>query len=120
MSSISGAMAQALRAVSSALGETLQYRTVHGGSWTALSGFVLDRDDPAPPQFDELQGAEESPQTGRLSGPLTPAFAVGYEVQDGTGLVWAVNAPPDFDQQQIVHLKRVTLDNAGPNRGGAA
>lgn len=120
MSSISGALAQALRAVSTAIGETLQYRTVHGGTWAPLTGFVLDRDDPAPPQFVEFGQAEDSVHTARLSGPLSPAFGIGYEVQDGSGDVWAVDAPPDFDQQQLVALRRTTVDNAGPNRGGAS
>lgn len=120
MSTISGALAQALGAVSAALGETLQYRTAHGGIWAALTGFVLDRDDPAPPLTVEYDQAEDSVHTGRLSGPLTPAFAIGYEVLDGNGDTWAVDAPPDFDQQQIITLRRTTVDNAGPNRGGAS
>lgn len=119
MSLVSGAMTSALSIVNAALGESLWYRTAHGGTWVVLTGFVLDRDDVQVPQYNELDGAENTVRGGRLSGPLTPAMALGYEIKDGSADVWAVDTV-EFDQQQLVALRRTTIANAGPNRGGAA
>lgn len=119
MSLIGDNIIAGLAALANAKGEALGYNVNNrNGPFTSLSGFVLDRDEPLPPEFSEQDGAEVSVQTGWLSGPLTPALAVGYFLQDGSGHVWAIQRV-DFDQQQRCIVKRTTIDNAGPNRGGA-
>ncbi len=119
MSRISQALTRANAIISTAKGESLYYRANSDRAWAPLVGFVLDRDDVQPPVYDDIESAESTIQTGRLSGPVTPALAVGYEIKDGSDNVWALIVPPDFDQQQLCPVRRTTVDNAGPNRGGA-
>ena len=120
MSLVSNALAAALSAVSTARGEALAYRaTISEGEWTTLTGFVLDRDEIPPPAFSDQQQAEETIRGGRLSGPLTPVLAVGYELQDGNGDTWAIETA-ELDQQQLCNVRLTTIANAGPDRGGAA
>ncbi|MBA3591562.1 hypothetical protein [Methylibium sp.] len=118
MSTISTALAQALAAVATARGESLSYRAAVGtGSYIALSGFVLDRDEIAPPFHDEQQAAEETVRSGRLCGPLTPVLTVGMGIRDGNNQEWAIETA-ELDQQQLCTVRRTTVANAGPNRGG--
>lgn len=118
MSLVSNALGTALSVVSTAKDEALAYRSTPQRAWVTLTGFVLDRDDEQEPVFDEGDNAQATVSVGRLSGPLTPVLAEGYQVRDGAGDVWAVvNA--ELDQQQICRVRLTTLDNAGPNRGGA-
>ncbi len=122
MSTISDAMGLALTALSGVLGETLYYRASTGvtAAWTALpAGFILHRDEQAPPMYMEQQSGEAQTYSGALHGLLTPVMAVGYQIKDGNGDKWAV-ITADLDQQQICTVKRVELGNAGPDRGGAA
>lgn len=120
MTGLNDAMVSALSAISSFRGESLAYRTSSsGGSFTALTGFVLDREDRQPFGYDEQHRAEYSEQTATLSGPLTPALAVGYQLQDGNSAVWAIETA-ELDGQQICRLRRITSKNGGPDRGGAS
>jgi hypothetical protein len=119
VSLVGNALTTALAIVADAKDESLFYRVNETRAWVALTGFVLDRDDVVPPIYEEDVRAEATVHTGRLSGPLTPRLDVGYQVKDGAGDVWAIINPPEFDQQQLCALRRTTLDNAGPNRGGA-
>ncbi len=118
MSLVGDALSSALSIVADAKGESLSYRIDDTRAWVALSGFVLDRDDVVPPIFEEDQHAEATVRTGRLSGPLSPTFDVGYQVKDGNGDIWAVFTVQK-DQQQLATVRFTTVDNAGPNRGGA-
>lgn len=117
MSVVSDALAAALSAVASAKGETLSYRQNEDRAWTTLSGFVLDRDDVQAPAFDDESYAEATVRTARLSGPLSPTIDVGYQILDGNGGIWAVYTT-EKDQQQLCAVRFITLDNAGPDRGG--
>lgn len=120
MSLVSNALASALAAVSAARGEALAYRAAVGtGSWVTLTGFVLDRDDVQVPYHDDQQQAEQTVGSGRLSGPLTPVLAVGMGIQDGNGNEWAIETA-ELDQQQLCTVRRTTVANAGPDRGGAS
>ncbi|MBA3622958.1 MAG: hypothetical protein H0W48_00510 [Methylibium sp.] len=118
MSIVSDALARALGIVAAAKGESLSYRESMAFAWEALPGFVLDRDEPAPPIYEDRDQAEASVRSGRLCGPLSPALVVGYQIQDGSGDVWAV-VTVDLDQQQLCGVRLTTLASAGPNRGGA-
>lgn len=118
MSLVSNALADALSIVAAAKDESLSYRIDDTRSWVALEGFVLDRDDVIPPVYEEDTRAEVITRTARLSGPLSPVLAENYQVRDGNGDIWAV-VTIQPDQQQIAALRFSTVDNAGPNRGGA-
>lgn len=119
MSILSNHMTSANAIVATAKGELLAYRAAVGtGSYTDLPGFVLDRDELVDPVQGELQGAEESTSVGRVTGPLTPALAVGYGIRDGSNVEWAVRRV-DFDQMQILTVERITLGYAGVGRGHA-
>jgi hypothetical protein len=105
--------------IAAAKDELLAYRAVVGtGSYTSLPGFVLDRDELAPPNFSESGGAEDFPRTGRVTGPLTPALGYGYGIRDGNNEEWAV-VRVDFDQMQILTVERVTVRRGGVDRGHA-
>lgn len=120
MSLVSNALATAIAAVSTARGEALAYRAAVGtGSWTVLTGFVLDRDDVQVPYHDDMQQAEQTVRSGRLCGPLSPVLAVGMGIQDGDGNEWAVETA-ELDQQQLCAVRLATVANAGPDRGGAS
>ncbi len=120
VSLVTSCLTAALLAMSRALAETLRYRTSHSSpTWVVLSGFVLDRDDIIVPQFDGMDHAEHTVRTARLSGPASPAMALGYELKDGNGVIWAVETV-EFDQQQLCGMRRTTVANASPNRGGAS
>lgn len=119
MSLISNAMAKANAIVAAAKGEALAYRVNDQLAWVTLTGFVLERDDVIPPAYDEIEHAEVTARTARLSGPLSPALAAGYEVRDGNGDTWAV-VTAELDQQQLCALRLSTVDNAGADRGGAS
>jgi hypothetical protein len=119
MSIISNHMSTANAVVATAKGELLAYRTAIGtGTWVNLPGFVLDRDELGDPTQNDMQGAEEAGSVARVTGPLTPALAVGYGIRDGSGAEWAVRRV-DFDQMQILTVERVTLGYAGVGRGHA-
>jgi hypothetical protein len=120
MSTISDAMTTALDALATAKGESLQYATTLGGSYTAMSGFVLHQDLVSEPVYNEHDRADSQSFSATLKGPVTPALAVGYEVKDTvTGLRWAVESVM-VDVQQICRLMRRVERTRGPNRGGAA
>lgn len=120
MSLVSNALQTANAIIATARGEVLSYRPTQGtGSFTPLPGFVLDRDEPPPPQFQALQGAQAYEQFGRVVGPLTPLLAINNEIQDGSGHFWAV-LRVDPDQQQILVVGRTTVDRAGLDRGNAS
>ncbi len=120
MTGLNDAMVSALAAVSAFRGEALGYRAASGtGAFTTLTGFVLDREDRAAFQFDEQHSAQYQEQTGTLSGPLTPALSVGYQLQDGNSAVWAIETA-ELDGQQICRVRRITSKKGGPDRGGAS
>jgi hypothetical protein len=116
VSLVSSILTQALAIVSNVRGESLGYRTTTSGSFTALTGFVLDWQDAPNPSYDERLGGERRPQGAFLSGPTTPALAVGYQVQDASGNVWAVKAGSVDAQQQIWTVELVALGQMGPDR----
>lgn len=116
MSMIQDLMALALSTISTARGESLGYRTGTTGGFTALTGFVLDWSDGPNPEYEERIGAERTPQQGTLSGPTTPALAIGYQVQDASLNVWAIKGGNVDGQQQIWTVEAVTVANYGPDR----
>lgn len=114
---VSDALAQALSAVSSYKGETLQYRTTHAGTLTALpTGFVLHRDRVPAPIFVGDRQAEAQTAEGYLKGPLSPAMVVGYEIVDGNGNGWAIYSVA-VDNQQICRVRSTTTLALAPDRG---
>lgn len=114
---LSDALAQALSGVSAFKGESLQYRTTHGGSLTALpAGFILHRDRVPPPVFVQDTQSENETKEGTLKGPLSPAMAIGYEVVDSNGEAWAVYSLMS-DQQQICRVRRSRKIAMNPDRG---
>lgn len=113
---VSRSLARGLSYISTARGESLSYRTSTSGSFTTLTGWVLDRSDNAGPQYDE-SNMERTVYQATLSGPLTPTLSVGYQVQDGDGRVWSIKGDRPDGQQQIFFLTDEPLANAGPDRG---
>lgn len=119
MSLITDAMTQALSIISTAKGEALLWSATIGGTYAALTGFVLDRDEPVAPQYDDSTQGEAYIHTGRLSGPLSPVLALGYFIKDGENNYWVIERV-DNDQQQLCSVKRTFVAHMGPDRGGAS
>lgn len=116
MSTLQNLMAKALSSISTIRGESLGYRTGTSGSFTALTGYVLDWSDATNAEYEERIGAERTPQQGTLSGPTSLVILVGYQIQDATGNVWSVKAANMDAQQQICTVEYVGLANYGPDR----
>jgi hypothetical protein len=118
MSSMSDILAAGLSVLSTVKGESVGYRTGTTGSFTALPGWTITQDRTQPEFHDADGGADVVRRTATLKGPLSPALAKGYQIEDGTtSLVWAVQGVT-FDQQQICLLELVVVDQFAPDRKG--
>ena len=119
MSLISAGLATALSALSIAKGDSLTYATTKGGSYSALTGWVLHVERLSAPIFGDQAQAGEVVQSATLKGPLTPVMARGYFVLDGNGLYWAVEGVKT-EAQQICVLMRTKVTERAPNRGAVS
>lgn len=119
MSSMSDILANGLAALATAKGESVGYRTGTSGSFTALTGFVLIQQRVPEPSFSDRDEQEQQIFNAVLKGPLSPAMAIGYQIQDTvTGYVWAVRSIKN-DVQQVCTLERTEATSFTPDRGGA-
>ena len=119
MSTMSDILATGLATLSTLRSDTVSYSTTKGGSYTALTGWVLIIDRIPPPVFNDQTQAGESQQTATLKGPLTPALLRGYFILDGNGDYWSVEGVKT-EQQQICALMRTKVTKRGPDRAGTA
>jgi hypothetical protein len=96
------------------------YRAGTTGTWLALASAVLTADRPVGIGYDGDEDGEVSVQTGTCSVPAsTPALAIGAQIKDHTGAVWAVVDALAGVAVTFYRLKRMHLsDYAGPNRPG--
>lgn len=118
MSTMSDALAAGLAALASIKGDSLTYCATYGGTYVALTGFIIHVDRVQPMQ-DSPGHIEEQEETATVKGPASPALAEGYFVKDVTNgnRIWRVDAQPKNDQQQIARLRRYTQGAITPNRG---
>ncbi len=119
MSLISTALASALSAIATAKGESLSYCTTYGGTYVALTGFVLHQQRPEAHSQDDDHGMEVQVLRATLKGPLTPAMADGYFIKNvTTGVIYSCRTPK-FESQQIANLEVADPKKYGPDRKGA-
>lgn len=115
------AIANALSALGSAVGQTLQWRATPAGTFASLSGaFLL----PGPPQvvsYDDRRNAVFGPQTARLKVPTGLTHFVpganGAQIMDQTGTVWQVTGVSHSVGQSIYELVRAIQQSQGSPRG---
>jgi hypothetical protein len=122
MSTISSTLTAGLLSLSGYKSESLSYATSHGGSFTALTGFVIGQERVGAPIYDDANRCIGQRRTAYLKGPTTPLMATLYEVKDSlptTPLIWAVEGVK-IEQQQIVTLWREERFASGPDRGAVA
>lgn len=122
MSLVSGAMASALSALSSAVGQSLSYTLLaKPQTWVALTGGLLQQSAPVVTSYDEKHMATLAPQTARLKVPvggvhLTPG-AGNAMIKDQAGTVWAVVGVSHANGQSIYELQRAPVQSQGDPRG---
>lgn len=97
-------------------GESLSYSATVGGSYTALTGWVMLIDRLPAPVFNDQSQAGEVAQTATLKGPLTPALQRGWFVTDGNGDKWSIEGVKT-EQQQVCTLMRTKVTARAPDRG---
>jgi hypothetical protein len=117
MSGMSDILAAGLASLASIKGDVLTYCATYGGTYAALTGFVIHVDRVQP--IRDGQGhIEEQEETATAKGPATPLLVVGYFVKDTANAdrIWLVEGVK-VDQQQIARLRRFTQGTATPNRG---
>lgn len=119
MSTMSDILASGLSLLSSVRSDAPSYSATYGGSYTALTGFVLIIDRLPAPAFNEQSQAGEIAQTATLKGPLSPVISRGQFVKDGNNDIWSVEGVKT-EQQQICTLMRAKVTKRGPDRGGFA
>lgn len=119
MSIASDIFASGLSVLSTVHGHSVSYATTYGGAYTALTGFVLIKDRPAPRTQDDDHQMEVQTLGGVLKGPLTPAMAHGYFIKDvNTGQIYSC-LEPKFEAQQIARVEVADPKQYGPDRKGA-
>lgn len=118
MSLISDALAAGLAALATAKGDALSYATSVGGTYTALTGWVI-HPQPSIPGYshDDERHLETQTELAIAKGPLSPVIATGYYLKDTANgdRVWYVESVAT-DLQQIVNLRRITQGDATTNR----
>jgi hypothetical protein len=116
-------MTTALSTLSTFKGDSLSYATSAGGSFTALTGFIIQQEPVPEPDFNDGNHTPMQTRRAICKGPITPAFAIGYQIKDSTqspALTWAVEGVL-FESQQIATLSRKErVLSAGPDRGASA
>ncbi len=118
MSTMSDALAAGLAALAAIKGDALTWCATYGGSYAALTGFVIHVDRVQPAIMNDSRHLEEQEETATVKGPLTPALVRGYFVKDtlNSNRIWYVEAVK-VDQQQIARCRRVNQLDATPDRG---
>ena len=124
MSTISDACGIAIKALGSAAGQTLLYRTTPAGSWTSLSNAFLEQGPPAVIGYDEQRTAILAPMTALLKVAaggvhLTPGVG-GAQIKDQTSTVWQVVGTAHTVGQSVYELQRAIVQSQGPARGTAS
>lgn len=113
---MSDILAAGLSALATVRGDTLSYCATLGGSYTALTGWVLIIDRLPAPAFNEQSQSGEIAQTATLKGPLSPALQRGWFITDGNSQKWAIEGVKT-EQQQICTLMRTKVTTKSPDRG---
>ena len=119
MSTMSDILASGLSVLATVRSESLSYCATVGGTYTALTGWVLTIDRIPAPVFNDQAQAGEVAQTATLKGPLSPALQRGWFITDGNGDKWAIEGVKT-EQQQVCTLARTKVTKRGPDRGGFA
>ena len=123
MSIFSEGLIAALGVLADAKAESLQYATVAGGAFTALTGFVIHQDPVQEPVYDENSRATMQTRRAFCKGPLTPLMAIGYQVKDlkqTAPYIWAVEGVTIEEQQIITLTRQERVLFSGPDRGASA
>lgn len=116
---MSDILASGLSMLATVRSESLSYCSTVGGTYTALTGWVLLIDRLPAPVFNDENQAGEVQQTATLKGPLSPALQRGWFIKDGNNEIWAVEGVKG-EQQQVCTLMRTKVTKRGPDRGGFA
>ena len=123
MTLFSSAMTTALGIISTARGETLQYATSAGGSFTSLSGFTIHQERVPEPIFDDNGRVVSQIRRAVCKGPASPLLAIGYQIKDVNqtpDMTWAVEGVMVADQQIATLYRQERVGVAGPDRGASA
>lgn len=119
MSTASDIFASGFTVLADVHGHSVSYATTYAGTYTALTGFLLIKDRPAPRSQDDDHGMQVQSLGGTLKGPLTPAMIFGRFIKDvGTGQIYTC-LEPKFEAQQIARVEVVDPKQFGPDRKGA-
>ena len=118
MSTMSDALAAGLAALATVKGDALTYCATYGGSYAALTGFVIHVDRVEPVQQSDARNIEEQVEGATVKGPTTPLMVRGYFIKDtlNSDRIWYVESVK-IDQQQILKCRRTNQLDATPNRG---
>jgi hypothetical protein len=119
MSTMSEIFATGLAQLATVKGESVGYRVGTSGSYTTLTGFVLNIDRLPAPAMDPDHQSQETLITATLKGPVTPLLVRGYQVKDNvSGITFAVESVK-IDTQQVVILNSINTQQFAPDRKGA-
>ena len=90
---IASGLTRALAVLSTDKEEDLEYATSAGGSFSALSGFVIHQDLLTEPTYDDDSHGGSQTRRAYCKGPVSPRLSIGYQVRDNTqipAMIWAV------------------------------
>lgn len=119
MSTASDMFATGLAELATVHGHSVSYSTTYSGSYTALPGFLLIQQRPAPRSQDSDHEMEVQILGAVLKGPLTPAMQENYFIKDvNTSTIYSCRVPK-FEAQQIANLEVTDPKQYGVDRQGA-
>ncbi len=118
MSTMSDALAAGLAALATIKGDALTWCATYGGTYAALTGFVIHVDRVEAVRMNDERHIEEQEETATVKGPLTPLMVVGYFIKDtlNSNRIWYIEGLK-VDQQQVIRCRRISQGIATPNRG---